>query len=275
MHNTMRMVLSNIHNNIPEPILNIAFNPMNSPISIDQLIHEKVIKNRVTMECNLVGGERKSIILSNSMRESSYWNGQEDMVWTGQENMVMAGTHSLYRIPPEVRDHRAIVSVINVDYPNYGHAYPHDYVRPGFGATASRLARAALESHTMSSGMSTPRVELKGPDLIQLFPAQYGDVNWVLSCNLGYDEYFTNLNPQAVLPFMDLTLSATKSYIYNRMAVVIDQARIIHGSEQGVIRDIITKYEGEEERYKELLNEFTGGVTLDPVRMERIIRMIL
>ena len=59
------------------------------------------------------------------------------------------------------------------------------------------------------------------------------------------------------------------------MAVVIDQARIIHGSEQGVIRDIITKYESEEERYKELLSEFTGGVTLDPARMERIIRIML
>ena len=199
----------------------------------------------------------------------------ENSDFTEQESMVMMGSYSLYRIPSSMRDNRDIVSVVSLDYPNYNNPFPFDYIRPTTGVTAAKLGRAVLESHTMSTGITTPRVELKGPDLIRLTPAQYGNVNWVLTCNLSYDEFFTNLNQNAVLPFMDLTLSATKSYIYNRMAIIIDQARIIHGSEQGVIRDIITKYESEEERYKELLNEFSGGVTLDPARMERIIKMIL
>ena len=267
MHNTMRMVLSNIHNTIPETILSLAFNPDNQPISIDKLIHEKVIVNRVMMDCNLVGGKRKDIVLTYDMVERT--------TYTSQEMALMIGTYSLYRIPEEARDYQPISSVVSVSYPSYLNVGPYDYLRPRGGATASKLANAVIESHTMQGGMITPTVELLSGDLVKLVPGQYNQVNWVLSCNLAYDENFNNLNPQAVRAFMDLTLCAAKAYIYNRLLVPIDQARIIHGSEHGIIKDIIYKYEAEEEKYKELLDEFTGGAMLDIYRQKNLIYNIL
>lgn len=269
MHNTMRMVLSNIHNSIPEEILNIAFNPTNNAVSVDQTIITKVIKNRVLMECNLMAGVTKHILLTYAMIEP--------MHRTSQENRTFVGNFSVYRVPEYDRDFRPIVSVSAVNYPNYTDGLPYVYSRPGLGANAYKLGRAVLESHTMTSGLVVPtgKVLPGGGDLIQLTPAQHTNVDWLVTCRLAYDENFTDLNHSAVFALMDLTLSATKAYIYNRMAIVIDQARIIHGAEQGVIRDIISKYDSEEEKYKELLSEFSGGTLLSPERQQAMIRHMM
>lgn len=270
MHNTMRMVLSNIHSSIPDDILSLAFNPENNVMSIDEIIHKKIIVDKVMMDCNLVGGKRKEIVLTYDMVEPAKFTEQE-------ATLMMSGAYSLYRIPPEVRDYKPIISVVKVSYPKYINVGPQSYLRPAGGANAMKLANAVIESHTFKSALITPTAEVVpgAGDLIQLRPAQWTQVNWLLICNLEYDERFNNLNPQAVRSFMKLTLCATKMFIYNKLITVFDQARIIHGSEHGVMKDIVYKYEGEEEKYDELLDEFTGGAILDLQRQQELIYSML
>lgn len=273
MNNTMRMVFSHIHHSVPDTILKLAFSSDNdnslidktshAPVTVDQIIHKKIIKGRVLDDCNLVGGKQKQIILRSYMLEKA--------AYTQQEKTMPIGPCSFYRIPPEDRDNQPITRISHVDYPSQYMSSQYDSFRPTYGVSVRRLARSVLASHTGGDFLPPPKAEPVDGGLIRLFPAQYSHIDWVITADIAYDEYFTSLNPEAVSSFREMVLSATKAYIYNKLIIEIDQGKILYGADIGVIRDIITEYKEEESKYNEMLGEFSGGVILDLKKQNELI----
>jgi hypothetical protein len=263
MHNTLQLALNRIHSELPTSLLRLVFLPHNVNISLDEAIIEHIIRKRLLHDCNLRGGTEKQIVLEYRFLERT-WKGP-------QESLAFIGQYGLYRIPPEVREGRALLPhPIAVTYPrsaNYGHIDPARALRRG--RTAGRLAREVLESITYARSQHAPTALVKGSDLIQMYPIQIAHSSWIVTVRLAYDEDFQCLNAEAVDPFLDLCLCATKAYIYKELVLEIDEGRILHGGEHGQLTNLVNKFESESEKYKELLDEFHGGTMLTPESMAR------
>ena len=264
MHNVLQVILSEIHT-IPMEILQLAFNPKDEPVSLDELIIEKVIKKRVLPGCNLVAGEERPILL-----KLDYW---EPLNYSKEDAYLRLGRYSTYRIPPEARDYRPITKTISIDYPGYTNNILTgiDPYRQGKGARVASLTRAVMQSHTKSQFIATPTATAKDGEIITLLPGQTMHIEFVVHCLLEYDDNFNNINASAVIPLAQLCLCAVKAYIFRTTMVAMDQGRILHGGDHGIIKELIADYRGEEEKYQELLDEFTGGAKLNEKSMARII----
>lgn len=261
MFNVLRKLISDIRLEIPSTILNLAFNPNNKPVSIDNLIIEQIIHNKILLDTNLVAGVTKEIVLIPKYHE--YMEHSRD------SQFLNFGRYSLYRIPPEVREYRNITKIVKIDYP--GNLYEDIEQLSMGGATLNKLSKAVLQSHTLSHRINTPTADVEAGDLIKIIPGSNSHIDFLLTCRLEYDLNFSTLNASAILALSDLVLCATKTYIYVNLITEIDQGRIIHGGEHGVIRDIVTRYENENEKYVELLKKFHGNSLLSTKSKKQLI----
>lgn len=272
MANPIEACLRRIFHTIPEDILNLAFKPKQND-TLDHLIHENVIHDRILFDCNLVGGKYKTIQLDPSWIEPA-----------ALPNSVVfnnSTAFNIYRVPAEAREHRNISSVIELR-----HLYMSPYLGtmntgiPGMGGnSAGALACQALEAQTRSTSVPLPTPILVSGHQVKLIHTtmpQIQEIPWILMCRLNYDAEFTNLNGQGILPLVELTLCAVKAYIYNELVLKIDNAFISGGQALGKLKDIVESYADQNDRYLELLREFNGGaVALDvESRRRRIMDMI-
>jgi hypothetical protein len=259
MFNAINYILSYVFNNIPEPILVEAFLPKSgaTPNSLDYYIRKDVIEKRVLPDCNLYGGKRKYILLTSDMLE------KVDM--PAKYSLVSAASIGVYRIPPEIREYRELSHAIELRFPYSasGYATANFPAMISHGQTLTSKANDILDSHTYAHAANPPQPILLNGDLVQLDPPQFSHIDYLLVCTLKYDKNFTNINPDAITPLSELVLSATKNYIYNKLTLQIDRGFLVGGQEFGKFKEIVERYENEQERYKELMLEFRGGATLD------------
>lgn len=274
MANIIQACLNRIYHSIPQDILNLTFKPDRNE-TLDHKIHELVIKDRVLFDCNLVGGRPKEIVLRKHWVEIA--NTPAPFIY-GQSK-----TYSIYRIPPEDRENRMLSSVISLRYPYTIHGglqVPNVGLGMGLGFNhAGGIACQALEGQTWANAVPLPTPILLSGHQVKLVPAtvsQIQDIEWILTCRLNYDEEFTNMNNQAILPLVDLTLCAVKAYIFNELVLKADMAYVVSGQQMGRIKEIIDSYSSENDRYLELLRNFNGGaVSLDSENRRRLLRDML
>jgi hypothetical protein len=261
------IALTQVFNTIPPEILNLAFmGPsrfMTQAVPQQQLIVEKVIQARVLKDCNLMGGKSKMIPLLSSYIED---------IPTGYTDRIIGVSAScVYRIPKEEREFVPITEVAGCYYPGYIRAgtgtHPNN---PGINLM--NIAQGVLQSHTFPNNPPTPIPELLAGDLVRLNPPQSYHVEWILTCRLGYDPQLSNLNTSAIKPFANLVEYAVKAYIYNTMLIKIDTAFIQGGQELGSVLRVIETYSEAEQRYTELLDQFSGSTKLDVQTLSTILR---
>ncbi len=274
MANVIETCLRRIYHSIPHEILNLAFKPEKHE-TLDHCIHEKVIHDRVLHDSNLVGGRAKQIVLKRDWVEVA--DTPAPFIFGNSQ------TYSIYRIPPEHRENRMLSSVIELRYPytmNDGMQLPNAGIGAGFGMnTAGGLACQALEAQTWAHAIPLPTPILVSGHQVKLIPAsvsQVQEIDWILTCRLNYDSEFTNLNNQAILPLVELTMCAVKAYIFNELVLKIDTAYIVGGQAMGRLKDIVDSYSDQNDRYLELLRQFNGASTvLDGELRRRRIRDML
>ena len=272
MPNVIEACLRRVYNVIPTMILEKAFR-LKSTDSLDNLIHSKIIVERVLFDCNLVAGRYKQIPLDPNWIESS----------VNPAPLIYGNTRSecIYRIPPHARENRNISMVLEIrhNFNQYFAGMGTDINFNTFGNTADTIATQALASQTFMYNIPLPSPVLVSGHQVKLMYAttpQMHDLPWLLICRLNYDEDFTNLNAQAILPLVELVLLATESYIYTNLVLEIDQAVITGGAEFGKFKELVESYGPAEEKYLESLKAFNGGATvLDPEgRRRRIMSMV-
>ena len=271
MNNALDVALTRVLATIPNELLTLAFTvrePYQKTYPLEQMILEKVVRGIVRKDANIYGGKKKQIVLLPEYREQLKWDRSDAHTFTG--------LFSLYRIPPSEREGQEIVEVDGLLYRgNYSAGIaPYTAGWTG-GATEQMIAATVIDSHTGFSSPPRPDVTLLAGDLVRLTPSQHGEVVWVLSCRIGYDQDFTNLNTAAIPLFTDVVIAATKMYCYNKLIVPTDKAFIESGYELSSYKMILDGWSDSQDRYKELLKEFVGSMLLDPEKLRPLLRYML
>lgn len=264
--------LAEINSQIPPQILEATFEPEKYQLSLDELIKQKVLLARVRRDVSLRGGKVLKIPLDYKWCK---FTGTPSAYVTG-----MGGSYDTYTVPPEAREHRDIVAILGMSFPN---AYANGsnfadlcaFSNSGGGNTLNNLVTAALRGQTYSGTMSTPNAVLRPGNVIQLTPAQYNYVPWVCLTRIEYDDNFSGMDVSVTGVFGDVCVAATKSYIYNNKIFDIESNVVYRGGDLGVIRELVSDYKDAEEKYKELLLTMGGTEIFDHDRLPNILRRMV
>lgn len=249
--NAINKALNEVRFNIPLEVLNVAFienepylaRVNNQIISLDERIRNSVIKARVLVDCNMVGGVPIVIYLSRC-----------------RINELLPGEY-IIEVDKELTNYKSIVTVLSI-VSNFG------YVNTAsFGYTSPLLTSANNMYNNLSNEtiMQSSRLELIGDNTILVKDPSMYLFNTAMRCVVENDENMANLNPRFIPAFAKLVVLATKSYIYNRCKVKLDQAYLYGGHELNSITEFIDGYSDAESMYQEYLHlEFKKIMYMNP-----------
>lgn len=267
--NIIAKALDEIKFRIPPQVLKVAmrdssYNWRAAPVSIDEIILSRVIKPRVLIDCNLVGGT--TIVVSLEGLEPRY-----------------SDVYSVvYQVPPERINFREIVSILSVSYmpqslayngAGYGTGVMTSHHNSEVGAVAQRIADSVSNIPVISNASA----DLIGPNTVLVRDGQRVSSAYQLRCVVGNEENLNNINPRSYLAFSKLCELAVKAYIYNNLIVRIDQAYLEGGQELGSLKNYVESLSDAEENYQTYLQEVMRTVMFvnDSKGYERFIKVQL
>ena len=257
--NPLSIAIQTIKYSIPLEILDIAFKSLLSPnsyrennnnlYSIDELILRSVIRPRVLLDMNLVGGEQAIIPLD------------------GLAPSYVDSYGIVYRIPKSKTQNRTIVSVLSVGYIPYNSGYGQPYL--GYGTTSMNnsseigtTAMRILDSLASIPPIGNAYVQIIAENTVLIKDNFRTTQSYFIRCILANEENLANISPRSFLAFNDLCILAVKSFIYNTLIVKMDQGYIVGGQALGSIKSIIESYSDTEEQYKEMVKSVWSKVAL-------------
>lgn len=250
--NPIRKALDEVRYVIPLPILQRAFLDRQSSwkaspnVSLDEQITSLVIRPRVLVDCNLIGGIHALIDL------------------TGLPQEKAADYLTVIHIPKSRTEGRSIMSALSVGFQSLSYL-------SGWGSVASTSALAATGSFdntalsTTAAGVlaafdripmtSTARCDLVAENTIVIRDAINLPPSPTLRCVLANGENMENLPLRAYRQFAELVKHAVKAYIYNQLLVQIDRGELQGGVELGTFKDIVSEYRDSEQNYQDYLTQ--------------------
>lgn len=240
--NVINKCIDDIKFKIPKPILERVFIKRQSRWrqshnNIDELIMTCVIRPRVLVDLQLVGGDEVIIPIEGLTVER------------------MEDNSSVIFVPKEKTQGRSIVSVSNITF-----FHPNILAGPAIGSTVGsnailRAGQAAMDAMGTVPAVSTARVQLIGENIVHLKDQMTIPVSAYINCTLAYDENLTQIHIRSYKQFSKLFEYAVKAYIYNEYIVEMDMGEIYAGQNLGVFKEIITGYADAEELYETHLRE--------------------
>lgn len=261
--NALRKALDDLKFVIPKPILKAVFterrswSSVQSPSLDDQILNE-VIRPRVLVDCNLVGGHEVTISL------------------IGLAYSEVDSNSVVYRIPKDRTQNRSIVSVLNITYVDLNAVGGQTgFVSCGVTAEQS-AAQGLLDAIQPMPMIATTRVSLIGENVVLLRDNIRPPGNAYLRCIIGHDEAMSHLSPRSYRPFAKLVEYAVKSHIYNEYIVEMDMGELRGGLNLGKFKEVIENYADAEELYDTYFRERWQKISFQQDRetMGRFIKMI-
>lgn len=260
-------ILNEIKNQIPYEILNAAFTIDEDPnistiTTLEEKIDTKVLKQRVYIDLNIFGGVENVIPINGLMP-----------TYRDRLNVV-------YKIPPQATANKEIISVLSLTYLPYVNyynlSYPHvdtlNYNNPVTSVTdrvysASNPSLIINNAHTELIGYNT--VLIRSP--YQIYS------NFALRVVLANDENLNNISPRSYKVVANLSVYATKAYIYNKLIIPINSGYLASGQDLGVFKSIIESYSDAYEAYNTYLKEVVGAVMFmnDTTRYNRFLSSMI
>lgn len=265
--NIFSKALDNIKFSIPFEVLRAVFKDdithwRQAPISMDEIIMSKVIKARVLIDANLVGGMQVMVPLN-------------DLPMTLVDN-----TGYLYTIPPERCNYKEIISVLSVGYLPYAGTFGYGGINAVVPVSGSMndIAHAGqqlMDSYSNMPNISTASAELVGYNTVLIRDSQRVTSSYMLRCMLANDSNLGNINPRSHIAFANLCVLAVKAYIYNKMIIRMDQAFLSGGQELGAFKNYVEQLADSEEMYSTYLRETWSSVAFhnDQQSFERFLRV--
>jgi hypothetical protein len=263
--NPIKKAVDDIRFRIPRSILNLVFQDQtfswrNSPISLDEQIINKVIRPKVLVDCNLVGGAEIFVPLD------------------GVPSEMTSDYTTVYYIPKEKTQNRSINTVLSMSYLT-GAAIAALGGTTGFNScsmTPSMIAaQAMMSSFSNIPPVSTANISLIGENTILVRdtapPIGFG----FLRCILENDDQMSHLQLRSIPDFSTLCTLACKAYIYNEYIVTLDRGQLYGGQDIGVVKQIIDGYADTSELYEAFLREKWQKISFmnDRESMTRMIKL--
>lgn len=217
--------------------------------TLDEQILNLVIRPRVMVDCNLVGGTQAIIPLEGLTH-------QKPMDWI-----------TVIHIPKDRTDGRTINSVLDVMF--FSSAAMTGYANSGLagmGLMGGTSGYSAVENSAMSSALSsvvgamdkipmvsTSRVQLISENTIMIKDGIALAPNSYLRCVLAEDENLSGLQLRSYRYFAKLVEYAVKAYLYNELVILVDTAELRYGQAVAAFKDVFMGYADAEANYQDYL----------------------
>lgn len=262
--NVISRSLEDLKFKIPKEILEEAFITKTSgwrqsQYNIDENIMALVIRPRVLVDCNLVGGAEVHIPLAGIRCERT-----NDFT-------------SVYYIPKDKTQGRSIVSVSNITFMD-----PNRMNTVGFstGCGNTSMMRAATGMVNAFGDIpitSTAKVQLIAENVVMVQDTIVLPANIYLKCTLANDENMSHIQPRSYPVITKLVEYAVKAYIYNHLVIKMGQAQLYGGQELGVFKEIVDEYKDANELYETYLREVVMKVQFmnDNTKNTRFIKSMI
>jgi len=230
--NAITKAISEVYFNIPNEILNIIFTndspphiTLNNVITVDELIMRRVIRPRVLVDANLVGGSMVNIPLTHCKVE-----------------VIMDGEY-IITVPKSVTDNKTVISALSLSS------------TMGYGSlnNSGNMMTNMMNSVSPIGLQTETELEVVGENVILARGSILNIHTGTLRCILSNSENLTNISPKSYIPFSELCVLAVKSYIYNNALVKLNKGYVFNGNELTIIKEVIDTYSDSEEAYKEYL----------------------
>lgn len=264
--NALIYAINEINNTIPYEILYAGFTISETAESInmtslDDKILRKLLRKRVLIDANIVGGI-EAIIPLNSIPPSYYEQ-----------------FYTVYNILPELTMNKEIISALNITmipgnglFTGNGQA-TFDNFNNGQGNALTNVANRIGNAAAPSGVLSNAHIEIVGYNTILIYANYRTLMNSGLRVVLENESNLNNIQPRSYKAFSLLCVLAAKAYIYNKLIVAINSGYLSSGQDLGVFKSIIESYSDAEEQYRTYLTERIGAVLFlnDVVRTNRYI----
>lgn len=245
--NALTRAVATVRRKIPIEILRYAFvSPYqqwnNSPTSLDDQIMREVIRSRVLVDCDLVGGQEEFIRL------------------TGLNFEKTPELMTVVHIPKDRTNGRSITQALHLSFQDYV-ANPNtlltDLSTTGKCAISpfARASGALVSSFDNPANLGTSRLELIAENTILIKDPVVSALGGTLRCILSNDDELNNLSVRSFVAFCEMATLAVKSHIYNTTIVKIDEGVAQFGRNIGAYRQIIEGYADSEQQYIEFLTD--------------------
>lgn len=265
--NPIQKAISDVKAAIPRPILErtfmkpdpIAFGTRSSfnPTSLDFRIRTAVIEGNVLPDCNLVGGTEVTIPLVSVIPQ-----------WVSDYNVI-------YRIPKSLTQNRSILRLLHLTFGDGGVVGSMNLAIQGRSALMDG-AQGVLQSHLPIPIVSTANLELLAENVVLVKDNITMPGNPFLRCVVEGDTELNHLQPTSYKAFSKLVVLATKAYIFNNIALPMDQAELSGGMALGRFKEIVDGYSDAYEQYEQYFEETWRKVALfnDPEANKRHLKYL-
>ena len=239
--NPITYALKQINFAIPKDILqkvfisNVNYN-QRLPVSLDSIIREKVIEDRVMVDVNVVGGTETFISLSDLPRE------------------FLDPFTAIYRIPKYMTQGRTITRALSVSF-GEGAIMGASNIAPTQGNALLDSAAGVLNSNLPIPIVSTAQVTLVNENTVMIADNMALPVNIYLRCWLENDSNLNHIQPTSYPDFGKMCVLATKAYVYVNSQIPMDRAYIFAGNELGRFKEIIDGYSDANDQYDTFVRE--------------------
>jgi hypothetical protein len=259
--NAIAKSIFEIRYRIPPEVLHVVFFRRqeywrDTTAGIEDQLLSLVVRPRVLMDCNLLGGSEVWILLDGCGEpgESAY--------------------ETVFHVPKKRTGGRSITTVLNVSF-----ADPTRISSIGIAAlnqanTMLQVGNAVVDAMGMVPITSTSRIELIGENVVLVRDVLTVPSNSYLRCIVANDENLNNIQLRSYHAFAKLVEYAVKSYIYNTYIVQLDIGELRGGQNLGKIKEIIDGYADAEQNYEDYLKEKWAKIAImnDGERWLRMLR---
>lgn len=227
-----------------------------TPLSLDELILQAVVRPRVLVDCNLVGGTEAFIPLEGMPIERA-----NDYT-------------SVYRIPKERTQGRTIMSVLNITFTDPARISSYGVVSNRNQGMMGQVGAAVMDAHAAMPITSTARVQLIAENTVMVRDTVLLPANIYLRCILANDDNISHIQLKSYRHFSKLVELAVKAYIFNELVIQMDMGQLVGGQQLGRFREIVDNYADAEDLYQTYLAEQWQKVAFmnDRETWERFLR---
>lgn len=262
--NPISRAISEARYQIPDEILQALFydrtkHMRSTPDTITENLKAVVIRPRVLVDCDIVGGTEILVRL-------------EGLMTSRPDDFT-----SIYRIPKSLTQNRSILSVLNVTF-NDPTGIAYYGMAAGCQSTQMMAtAQGLLDAAGTIPVTSTSQVQLIGENVVSVRDTTILPANAFLRCMLASDENMSHLQLRVFRQFSQLCVLAIKSYIYNKLVIRVDVGELMGGFQLGRFREIVDSYSDSEELYQTYLREVWQKVSImnDAQKWTRTLRMVI
>lgn len=233
------------------------FKTVRSAVNLDTLIKNKVIREIVLTDCNLIGANEIDIAIMSS--------------WC----QIIDSNNCIVRIPKSHTQNRTITEVTQATYlPQTGYLMPY--------GSMQAISDRTVATNKLLNNIRDPIIagtvdcEVVGENVISVIGAGTIPSNMFLTVMVEHDEQMSKLRKAAYFNFAQLCILACKSYIWSNRIIEMDKAEVHGGYQLNRFTSVIEGYEDAYDQYIEYFNEKWKKTSYmaDPARNKKHLKMI-